>query len=299
MPKFSAGLVRDFDLCECSWNDCAAIQEKIARHCVESAVNDVALGFVKITATHSNNRLRGCIKRLLSYRPKNGKEDADFFVARHHWNLQVLDYNGIDDQTLVFGSKKIELPKILGQDGKVKHLNARLPEILAKALGYGEDSERCSSKRNVKEYFFFIQSPTAPRVRVKIWVLSLFSDRSTRQNRACGPQVTPASTLPQRHDAFTSPGMEPIQLQFQMSPTTSVTCLGLKNPSVEAFAIQGLGKRGFVSQHFSYCHSTRTWHSPLCSRSFKFQREDFSLVDQCSNCTIASLDVTMKNFQSM
>ena len=299
MPKFSAGFVRDFDLCECSWNDCAAIQEKVARHCVESAANDVALGFVKITATHSNNRLRGCIKRLLNYRPKNGKEDSDFIVARHHWNRQVLDYNGIDDRTLVLGSQKIQFPKILGEGGQVKQLNSRMPEILANALGYREDSERCSSKRNVKEYSLFIQSPTAPRATVKLWLLSLLSDRSTRQVRAQAPLVTPASTLPQRHDAFTSPGMEPHQLQFQISPTKSVICLGLKNHFLEAFANQGLGQRGFVSQHFSYHHFTKTWHSPLCSRSLKFRREELSLVDQCSNCSIASLGVKMQNFQSM
>ena len=90
MPRFSAGLVRDFDLCECNWKDCAAIQEKIARHCVESEENDVALGFVKITATESNNRLRGRIKKLLGYQPKNGKQDSDYIVARHHWNRHIV-----------------------------------------------------------------------------------------------------------------------------------------------------------------------------------------------------------------
>ena len=151
MPKFSAGFVRDFDLCECSWKDCAEIQENISRHRVETGANDVALGFVRVSATDSNNHLRGCIKRLLSYQPKNGQSDSDFIVARHHhWNRQVLDYNGIDDCNLVLGSKKIEFPKILGQGGKVKQLNSRLPAILAKALGYREDSEPCSSKRQVK-----------------------------------------------------------------------------------------------------------------------------------------------------
>ena len=80
MPNSLAGFVRDFDFCECSWKDCAAIQEKIVHHCVESEANDAALGFVKITATDSNNRLRGCIKRLLSYHPKNGKQDSDYIV---------------------------------------------------------------------------------------------------------------------------------------------------------------------------------------------------------------------------
>jgi hypothetical protein len=165
MPKFSSGLVRDFDLCECNWKgDCAEIQEKIARHCVESEENDVALGFVRITATESNSRLRGCIKRLLGYQSKNGKQDSDYIVARHHWNRQ--EHNGIDDRTLVLESKKIELAKILGQDGKVKQLNARLPEKLAKALGYKERSERCSYNRHIDEYCLFVQSPTAPRASV-------------------------------------------------------------------------------------------------------------------------------------
>ncbi len=51
MPK----VVSDFDLCECSWKDCAAIQEKIALHCVKIEEKDVALGLVKITAAESNN----------------------------------------------------------------------------------------------------------------------------------------------------------------------------------------------------------------------------------------------------
>ena len=78
MPK----VVSDFDLCECSWKDCALIQEKIARHCVETEKNNVALGFVRITATESNNRLRGCIQRLLGYQAKNGEQD--YIVAHHH-----------------------------------------------------------------------------------------------------------------------------------------------------------------------------------------------------------------------
>jgi hypothetical protein len=116
MPKISAGLVRAFDLCECSWKDCAAIQEKIARHCAETEENDVALGFVKITAAESNARLRGCIRRLLGCQPKNGKLDSDYIVARHHWNRQVLEHNGIDVRTLVLEGQEIELAKILGHE---------------------------------------------------------------------------------------------------------------------------------------------------------------------------------------
>jgi hypothetical protein len=197
MPKISAGLVSDFDLCECNWKDCAAIQEKIARHCIETEENVVALGFVKITAAESNNRLRGCIQRLLGCQPKNGKQDSDHSVARHHWNRQVLEHNGIDNRTLVLlESQKTELAKILGQDGKVKQLNARLPENLAKALGCKERSERCSYNRQGDDYNLFIQSPTAPRESVKFWVLSLISDRRARQDRAPPSEVTPATASP-------------------------------------------------------------------------------------------------------
>ena len=107
--------------------------------------------------------------------------------------------------------------------------------------------------RHVNKYFFFIQSPTAPRATVKFWVLSLLSDCITRQDQAHLPQVTPATALPQPHDAFASPAMGPIKLQFQLSPK-SVICLGLKNFLVEAFANQGLSNRGFVSQHFLSCY---------------------------------------------
>jgi hypothetical protein len=260
MPKFSAGLVCDFNLCDCNWRDCAAIQETIARHCFETEENDVALGFVRITATETNNRLRCCIQRLLGYQPKNGEQDSDYVVARHHWNREVLEHNGIDNRTiLLMGDKRLELPKILGKDGKVKQLTGRLPEILAKALGYKEDSERCSSNRLIKEYRSFVQSPTAPRASVNLWVGSFISDRRARQDRAHPPVlVTPATTSPSldhltRHAVhFTSP-MGPTKLEFE-----SVLCLGLKNPFVEAFVKQGLSNRGFVSQHFSFCHTTNT-----------------------------------------
>jgi hypothetical protein len=291
MPKFSAGLVLDFDLCECNWKDCATIQEKIARHCVKSEGNDVALGFVRITATESNNRLRGCIQRLLGYLPKNGEQDLDYIVARHHWNRQVLEHNGIDNRTIVLEDKVIELPKILGQDSKVKQLSGCLPEKLAKLLGYKEDSERCSSNRLIKEYRSFIQSPTAPKALVITWLSSLISDRGARQDRAPPPVVTPTTTLPPAHfQAFTST-MEPIKLEFK-----SVLCLGLKNPFVEAFADQGLSNRGFVSQHFSFCHSTNAWHSPLCSGSLQLQGGG---LDQCSNCKNDSGATTIEYLESI
>jgi hypothetical protein len=295
MPKISAGRIDDFDLCACNWRDCAGIQETIARHCVDTEENDVALGFVKITATASNNRLRGCIQRLLGYQPKNGEQDSDYIVARHHWNRRVLEHNGIDNRSVVLENKILELPKILGKDGKVKQLTGRLPEILAKALGYKEDSERCSSNRLTKEYRSFVQSPTAPRASVNLWVGSFISDRHARQDRAHPPVlVTPATTSPSLDHStshavlFTSP-MGPTKLEFE-----SVLCLGLKNPFVEAFADQGLSNRGFVSQHFSFCHSTNAWHSRICSRSFPFQRG----LDQCSNCITDSRATTMINLQS-
>jgi hypothetical protein len=124
MPKFLAGLVSDFDLCECSWKDCALIQEKIALHCVETEKKNVALGFVKIIATESNNCLRGCIQRLLGYQAKNG--ERDYFVACHHWHRQVLEHNGIDNHTVVLEDKRVKFHKILGQDSKVKQLTGRL-----------------------------------------------------------------------------------------------------------------------------------------------------------------------------
>jgi hypothetical protein len=136
MPKFSAGSVPDFDLCECNWKDCAAIQENVALHCVKIEEKDVALEFVKITAAEPNNFTS------VRCQQKGGKQDSNCFVARHRcWSRQVLGHNGIDNRTLVLECQKTELPKILGQDGKVKQLNARLPENLAKALGHKEDSE--------------------------------------------------------------------------------------------------------------------------------------------------------------
>jgi hypothetical protein len=81
----------------------------------------VALGFGKITATESNNHLRGCIQRLLGYQPKNGKQDSDYIVAHHNWNCQVLEHNEIDNSTVVLEDKGVEFSKILGQeDSKVK-----------------------------------------------------------------------------------------------------------------------------------------------------------------------------------
>ena len=127
--------------------------------------------------------------------------------------------------------------------------------------------------------------------------LSFISDWSTLQDQSYLPQVTPATTLPQHHDAFTAPPMELIKLQFQLPPK-SVIFLELKNPFMEAFTNQELSNRGFVSQHYSFYHAMNTWHSPLCSRSFQFQGEKVSL-DQCSNGKTNSRAVTMKNFPSM
>jgi hypothetical protein len=295
MPNFSAGLVRDFDLCKCNCKDCAVIQEKIARHCIQTKENDVALGFVRITAAESNNRLRGCIQRLLGHQPKNGKPDSDCIVACcHHCDRQVLEHNGIDNRTLVQETQKLELSKISGQDGRVKQLKARLPEKLAKALGHKEDSERCSCNRQCDDCNLFVQSPTAPRESVNFWALSLISDRSARRAHP-SEQVTPATASPQRHGGLASPAMQPVKLDFKLSPK-SVICLGLKNPFVAAFANKGSSKRGFVSQHFSFDHATDAWHSPLCSRSFQLQRQD--LLDQRSSCKTDLQAVTMKKFQS-
>jgi hypothetical protein len=126
----------------------------------------------------------------------------------------------------------------------------------------------------------------------------LISDCGAQQDQAPSSEVTPGTTLPPDHimhqDAFTSP-MEPIKLEFKLAPNTPL-CLGLRNSSVEAFANQGLSNRGFVSQHFSFHHSTNAWHSPLCSGSFQLQQGG---LDQCSNCTTDSCGNTVKNFQSM
>jgi hypothetical protein len=295
MPKFTSGLVRDFDLCQCNWKDCAAIQEKIARHCLQTKENDVALGFVKITAAESNNRLRGCVQRLLGHQPIDGKHDSDHFVARHHWNRKVLEHNGVDNRTLVLETGNIELSKIWGQDGRVKQLQARLPQKLAKALGCTEDSERCSSNRQGEDCHLFIQSPTAPGESVNFWVLSLTSNRSAL--RAPPSDLTPATTSPQRHGGLASPTIEPVKLEFKLSPKESVICLGLKNPFVAAFANAGSNNRGFVSQRFSFDFAADAWHGPLCSRSFQLQPKD--LLDQCSSCKTDSQAVTMKKFQSM
>jgi hypothetical protein len=130
---------------------------------------------------------------------------------------------------------------------------------------------------------------------VNFWVGGLKSDRGARQDQAHPSEVTPGTTLPPDHtmhlDAFTST-MEPIKLEFKLAPNTAL-CLGLKNFSVEAFANQGLSNRGFVSQHFSFHHSTNAWHSPLCSGSFQLPQGG---LDQCSNCTTNSCGNTVKKF---
>ena len=86
----SASLL-SYDKCRCNWDEgeCAKQQQTLAAHCVETNQIHPLLGYVRI------QKEQGALqKRVIHLLGPGFKGVAEFWVARHHFPLGLMQRNG-------------------------------------------------------------------------------------------------------------------------------------------------------------------------------------------------------------
>ena len=158
--------------CICKWGPaCVAIQTDLREFCVARRINHVALGLTRIATSGAPNNqrlLKSAMKHLVLDQATVIAVKA-IFVARHHFPLLLLEYNGIHQQTV----DGVVLPTIVGANNKVAKFYTALPYDKAHEFGINEELDRfCTDKSNA-QYNNFVQAPLAPYSVVCEYINSL------------------------------------------------------------------------------------------------------------------------------
>ena len=186
--------------CVCDWgNKCQSIQKRLQAWCVENDTNHVALGYYQCRSTDQGHPLRESIAKHLN--PKSKAQT--WIVARHHWPIALLLANGNKEQTIqVEGGDFVVLPKIVGNNGRVRTFNTSLTRAEAVSSGIIHRSEQLSvpkqdtsddSSGKIAGPAKYVQAPLAPFHAVKEYVDGLGSARAARKrNRVSLESLIPA-----------------------------------------------------------------------------------------------------------
>lgn len=145
-------------ICICDWGSvCSEIQSRLSASCADKGINHVALGTIRISTSAPSNKplLESIYRHLLPN--AQPKQILEINVARHHFPLALLEYNG--NKAIVVGQKK--LPAIPGMGKKLRYFFTPLTKELALKFGISDDADRFSKDSSNKFYDHYIQAPLA------------------------------------------------------------------------------------------------------------------------------------------
>jgi hypothetical protein len=198
-------------------------------------------------------------------------------VARHHFPLALLRYNGIKEQSI----QGVVLPRIPGHNNKFKSFYTPLSKAVAHGFGINEAVDQFTSDPRHKHYQCYVQAPLAPLSVVKEEINSLIPssrcDRAIRLQERKESIVAPPSSASKSDDDhlnffISTPQWHRPRLPEPIAPNRSLNtgsnlrlCSGIQDVELNTFAEASYTNRGLCASLYSYNSSTSTWHSPQCT----------------------------------
>ncbi len=304
--------LKDGRKCVCKWRDiCSDLQANLRDYCLSNNTNHVALGCIRITTKSTNTQrlIQSVTKYLLD--DTTVLQFCEIAVARHHFPLPLLEYNGIKEQQL----DDLKLPPIAGNDGKIRQFFTALPKERAHAFGIDEEVDRFSKDRSHKLFKFYVQAPLVPLsvARNLIWSLtpstsrayraSLLSARREEDNSLTKTTIPPSTPENQADDesfiqaddeSFIQKVPEPLALAPKERSIASklLFCQGMQSQELESFVTASFANRGLASTVYSYRVDDNSWHSSNCTITCTITTSG-TTESQCKHCIASSKNIQL------